>query len=64
MKFILIAVLAHSFMGEFDNKTACQNAIRDIYLSQLSLATITPQIKAGIDLQIKYQNKYICVSKQ
>ena len=52
-------------MGEFDNKAACDQAMRRIIVNQIASPTvvITPQLEQAIDERIRIRPAYICVPK-
>ena len=64
MKFILIAVLTNTSLGEFNSIDSCNNAIRDIYSKSMYINNDNRKIiNDVINTTMFYQKEYVCVKK-
>ena len=67
MKFLLLSIVLNypAFMGEFENKTACQAAMREIMVKRVLPpgAAETPLTSKVIDEQMRAQREFVCVAK-
>ncbi len=60
----IVSMGQQHMLGEFGSNTACQNAIREIYLSQLAVdARNNEVVMEAIDLVIRHQRQYVCLPK-
>lgn len=66
MKYILWAVISGtihaSYMGEFENMQACQEAIKQRFLLNIDPgARDMPEVQKAIETTLLHQREYICV---
>jgi len=72
MKFILLFVALNqspTMLGSYDSVNSCKNAIRAIYATQMIVPNITYSqqqmsvINRAIDIQLQYQQEYVCATQ-
>lgn len=64
MEYILIALQTFTSLGEYHSKQECESAIKQIYIAQLGpMVKINDSINAAIDMKLKYQTQFTCISK-
>lgn len=62
MKFILIALITNSYLGEYDSLKACEAALRTQYTARLYPGSLdNPAVQGAIDTALKYQRDYVCL---
>lgn len=62
---IFLAVTGQqTYLGEYHNNAACQNAIREIFFAKMAPNARDNEaaIKA-VDVAVQYQREYICIPK-
>jgi hypothetical protein len=73
MKFILLYVALNAsptLLGSYDSVNSCKNAIRIIYATQMIVPNLQYSqqqldvINRVIDVQLQYQQEYVCVAKK
>jgi hypothetical protein len=73
MKFILLYVALNTsptMLGSYDSVNSCKNAIRTIYATQMIVPNLQYSqqqldvINRVIDVQLQYQQEYVCVAKK
>lgn len=62
---IFLAVTGQqTYLGDYHNNAACQNAIREIYFAKMAPNARDNEVaKQAVDTAIQYQREYICVQK-
>ena len=65
MKFILLAILTNTYMGDFESQAACQRAIRSMYEVKLAMQSTDKVIgRKVVDTVVASQRESLCVPKQ
>jgi hypothetical protein len=73
MKFILLYVALNAtptMLGSYDSINSCNNAIRAIFITQSYVPGLQYSqqqqnvINRAIDVQLQYQQDYVCVAKK
>jgi len=73
MKIVLLFVALNqtpTMLGSYDSVNSCKNAIRTIYATRMIVPNLQYSqqqmdvINRAIDIQLQYQQEYVCVAKK